>query len=66
MCSFKPPFDQSRSPQQWFDSAMGAISSKAFRVGTRLDDVAWDHSEACKLAVAGAGPNITLLDFGKV
>lgn len=45
---------------------MGAISSKAFRVGTRLDDVAWDHSEACKLAVAGAGPNITLLDFGKV
>ena len=35
-------------------------------MGSRLDDVVWDPTEACKLAVADSGPIITLLDFGKV
>ena len=59
-------YHRSHQHQAWFDSTRGAITSKAFRVGSRLDDVAWDHSERCKLATADSGPSITLLDFGKV
>ena len=44
----------------------GQFRSKGFRMGSRLDDVAWDLGEACKLATADSGPSITLLDFGKV
>ncbi len=46
--------------------AHGTVSCRPFRVGQRLEDVAWDPSQPCKLAVSDSSPALTLLDFGKV
>lgn len=59
-----------RRRQAWLAGTSSTLPpAKRYNAGSRLEDVAFDPSTTCKLALAGSvGPstNVLLLDLGKV
>lgn len=59
-----------RRQQAWLAGTSSTLPpAKRYNAGSRLEDVAFDPSTTCKLALAGSvGPstNVLLLDLGKV